>query len=66
MKGVGGGLKFSGGQNAADRYVATSWRNREWMVCFMSLIPEEEETRLWEGLLGWRVLARYWEQSKEI
>ena len=27
----------------------------------MILLPEGEVTALWEGLLGWRVLARYWE-----
>ena len=30
-------------------------------VWFMFLIPEEEVTTLYERLLGWRVLARYWE-----
>ena len=27
----------------------------------MFLIPEGEVITLWEGLLGWRALARYWE-----
>ena len=34
-------------------------------ACFMFLIPEGEGTTLWEGLLGWRILARYWEHNRE-
>ena len=34
-------------------------------VFFIFLIPEGEGTILWEGLLGWIALARYWELIKE-
>jgi len=32
----------------------------------MSLLSEGEVTTLWEGLLVWRALARYWGQIREM
>ena len=35
------------------------WKNRDGKMCFMFLKSEEEVTTVREGLLGWRVLARF-------
>ena len=54
-----------GGKIPLDRCGATTCRNRDWNVCFMSLSAEGEVTTSWGGLVGWRALARYWEQIRE-
>ena len=50
-----------------DRYGATRWSNGDWWVWFMFLKPQRQVTAVGEGLLllGWRVLARYWEYIRE-
>ena len=44
---------------------ATTCRNRDWNVCFMSLLAEGQVTTSWWGLVGWRALTRYWEWIRE-
>ena len=48
------------------RSIDTSWRNRDWKVCFIFLILDEKVDTMWEGLLGWRVMARFWVHITEM